>query len=277
VAAGAPLWSSSASYLPTTPAERQLARLVGTQSVGFGDNGCFGHQLGIVPDDNVALGVRELADYDPLIPKTFTESWRDATGDDTAPATFPGVPFSVVCPAVTSVATARQFGVAYVVEPAAKPGPPGTTRVGRVGAEDLYRVPGAGPATLVPLRAGDPAPAVAASGALVPVTYPGPASWRLETNATTASLLRLRLTAVPGWHATIDGRPLPLTQWAKVMLEARVPPGHHVIELRYWPDTFSVGLVCAAVAVSGLCAAGVAGGLARRRGWRYRWLRRDPR
>ena len=208
VAAGAPLWSSSPTYLPTTATERQLAHLVGNQSVGLGDNGCFGDQVGVVPDDNVALGVRELADYDPLVPKTFMESWRDATGDDTAPATFPGVPFSVVCPAVNSVAAARQFGVAYVIEPAGKPGPAGTQQVARLGAEDLYRVPGAGPATLVPVRPGETVPAVDATGSLVPVTYPGPSSWRVVTDSATTGLLRLRLTAVPGWHATIDGRPL---------------------------------------------------------------------
>jgi uncharacterized membrane protein YfhO len=33
------------------------------------------------------------------------------------------------------------------------------------------------------------------------------------------------------------------------MLQARIPPGRHVIELRYWPTAFSAGLVLALVAV----------------------------
>ena len=265
VAAGAPLWSSSATYLPTTPSERQLARVVGDQTVGLGDNGCFGHQLGIVPNLNVALGVRELADYEPLVPKTFTQAWRNATGYDTAPAVFPGVPFSVVCPAVTNVAVARQFGVAFVLEPGRHAGPSGTQFVAHIDGESLYRVPGAGPATLVAPGSGGTPPGTDAPGSVVPVTYPGPASWRMVTNAPAARLLRLRLTAVPGWHATIDGRPVAITRWSTVMLEVRVPPGHHVVEVHYWPVAFTAGIGLAAASATAIAALLLAGRMRRRR------------
>jgi len=63
-------------------------------------------------------------------------------------------------------------------------------------------------------------------------------------------LLRLRLTDVPGWRATIDGRPLTLRPWATgAMLEAQVPSGRHVIELHYWPPLFSAGLGLGAAVV----------------------------
>ena len=78
-------------------------------------------------------------------------------------------------------------------------------------------------------------------------------------------MVRLRLTDVPGWHATIDGRPLPLTTFAGVMLQARVPPGRHTIELHYWPATFTWGIVLAAMAAIGLVAALVIDALRRRR------------
>ena len=253
VAAGAPLWSSSPTYLPVTAPERQLAKTVGSQTVGLGENGCFGRQLGIVPDLNVALGVRELADYEPLVPKTFAQSWRDATGEDTSPAVFAGVPFSVLCPAVTTVAAARQFGVGFVLEPAGASGPRGAVYVRRIGVEDLYRIPGSGPATLVVLGAGGSSPPDDAPGAVVPVSRPDPASWRIVTDAPASRLLRIRLTAVPGWHATVDGRPVALEHWAKVMFQLRVPAGRHVVELHYWPGTFSAGLGVAAAAVVGLC------------------------
>ena len=65
---------------------------------------------------------------------------------------------------------------------------------------------------------------------------------RSPPTAPAPQVLRLHLTAVPGWHATIDGRPLRLDQFSGAMLQARIPAGRHTVELRYWPGTFSVGL-----------------------------------
>jgi uncharacterized membrane protein YfhO len=77
-------------------------------------------------------------------------------------------------------------------------------------------------------------------------------------------VLRLRLTDVPGWHATIDGRPLPLERYAGVMLQARLPAGRHVVELHYRPSAFDDGLVLAALAVVGLVVVPLAARLRRR-------------
>ncbi len=88
-----------------------------------------------------------------------------------------------------------------------------------------------------------------ADGSPVPVTYPDAASWKVATDATAPQILRLHLTDVPGWHASIDGKPLPLLRFNRVMLQARIPPGKHIIELHYWPETFTVGIVVAAVTV----------------------------
>jgi uncharacterized membrane protein YfhO len=68
-------------------------------------------------------------------------------------------------------------------------------------------------------------------------------------------VLRLHLSNVPGWHATIDGKPLSLEPLSGIMLQARIPPGRHVIQLHYWPTAFSVGLVVALV--SAIVLAGV--------------------
>jgi hypothetical protein len=79
----------------------------------------------------------------------------------------------------------------------------------------------------------------------------------------------LRLTAVPGWHASIDGRPLALRSWASgLMLEAKVGPGEHVLVVHYWPDAFTAGIVVGAGAAVGLAvtaSAGVVLGRRRRR------------
>jgi uncharacterized membrane protein YfhO len=87
------------------------------------------------------------------------------------------------------------------------------------------------------------------------VTHPDPASWKLVADADSPQVLRLRLTDVPGWHASIDGRPVPLKSFAGLMLQLEVPAGRHTVELHYLPATFTTGLVLAAGAVVGLAGA----------------------
>ena len=65
-------------------------------------------------------------------------------------------------------------------------------------------------------------------------------------------MLRLRLTDEPGWHATIDGKPLGLETFARVMLQAHIPAGHHTVEIYYWPEAFSAGIFLAVVSALGL-------------------------
>jgi hypothetical protein len=265
VSAGAPLWSSSPSYLAPTPAEAALTSAVGSSVVGFGTNTCFSSQLGIVPDLNVAFKVRELAAYEPLLPMEYGVSWRNTTGQPAAPVQTLLVPFTVFCPAVTTSTVARRYGVGFILEPARAARPSGTVFDRVVGGEDLYRVPGAGLATLTPARATGPLPGPDATGAVVPVTQRDPASLRLQTHANSPQVLRLRLTAAPGWHASIDGRPLTLHIYSGVMLQARIPSGRHVVELSYWPTAFTAGIVVAGTSAVGLGVALLVAWVHRRR------------
>jgi len=248
VSAGAPIWSSSPTYLTPTPAELTLQRAVGSSVVGFGQTACLPFSdIGILPNVNLVYGIHELAVYDPALPIAYFDSWTAATGKPG------GVPFfKSFCPGVTSATLARRYGVGFVLEPPRTAGPRGAVFDLKVGNEKLYRVPGAAAATVVPLTAVGDLPGPDAAGRSVDVSHPGPAEWRLSTDATVPSVLRLRLTDVPGWQATLDGRQLPLARFAGVMFQARVPAGHHVVELHYWPATFTVGLVLAGCAVVGL-------------------------
>ena len=74
----------------------------------------------------------------------------------------------------------------------------------------------------------------------------------MVTTASQPSVLRLRLTDVPGWHATVDGRAVPLARFAGVMLQADVPAGTHTVVLSYWPAAFTQGIVLAGIAGVGL-------------------------
>ena len=259
VTAGAPLLSSSPTFFARTPAEATLARAVGSSLVGFGTP-CSAPSLGILPNANVAYGVHELNVYDPIIPRTYFSSWRAATGEE---AEFY---FVIFCPAVKTATAARRFGVGFVLEPDGSPGPTGSVFDKEIGDhEALYRIPGAAPATLTSLAANGAFPSPDAPGRPVPVAHPKPSSWKLETDAATTQVLRLRLTDVPGWHGTIDGRALKLEPFSGVMLQAIVPPGHHTIELSYWPSAFTVGIGLATCSAVGLLVAAVATRVRRRR------------
>jgi hypothetical protein len=245
VVSGVPVWWSSSNGFTPTPAVVALKQAVGTAVVGEGTQGC--DSQAITSDVNAAFAVHQLTAYDPVIPRAYFLSWRALTGAMAGPAgNF------IYCPAVTTAALARLYGVGYILEPHGAPGPPGGVFDRTIGDEDLYRVPGAAAATLSPLTPGGGLPRSDAPGAPVAVSYPGPASWKLVTHSTRASVVRLRLTDLPGWHATVDGRALPLLPFSGVMMQARVPAGTHTIELHYWPETFTAGLVLAGASVVGL-------------------------
>jgi hypothetical protein len=251
VAAGAPIWTSTSTPFATTTAESALKRAVGSSVVGFGAPLCLlPPGLGIPQNAQDAYEVHELALYDPAIPRSYFSSWTALTG---RPGGFPKI--SIYCPGVTTVALARLYGVGFILEQAGTPGPKGSVFDTSMGGEDLYRIPGAAVATLTPVPTTGLPPAIDAVGTPVAVTHPDPASWRLVTDTARAQVLRLRLTDVPGWHASIDGRSVALHHFAGVMLELEVPPGHHTVVLNYWPDSFTVGIVLAVCALVGLLAA----------------------
>jgi hypothetical protein len=249
VSMAAPEWSASSTFPPSTAAVVALQRAVGTATVGFGEKTTYNlcPDLGVPPESNVLYGIHEINIYDPVIPRSYFRSWLAATGNDG------GTPLlATFCPDVASATVARLFGVGYVLVPHGDSGPTGSVLVDSIGDEELYRIPGAAPATLTPVATDAPWPGTNARGNAVAVTHPTPATWRITTQATTPQVLRLRLTDVPGWHATIDGQPLALSRFSGVMLQARIPAGRHVIEASYWPSTFTLGLVLALISATGL-------------------------
>jgi hypothetical protein len=264
VASGAPLWSSAAHGASTTPPVASLVRTSGGATVGFGSITCYAgpglSALGILPNANILFGVHEFDFYDPILPTAYLDAWGQVS------PTLAAVPiYNSFCPRFTTAAEARRFGVGFVLEHGGDPGPAGAVSAGTVGDETLYRIPGATAATLVPWTGSGGLPPTDRVGTPVAVTHPNPASWRVVTRGSQPQVLRLRLTDEPGWHATLDGRPLALDRYAGVMLQARIPAGRHLVELHYWPDLFTVGLVVAGLALVTLAALLVGAALVRRR------------
>jgi hypothetical protein len=209
----------------------------------------YSKEVGIRPDANIGYGVHEFAVYDATLPDSYFTEWTTLSGK---PLPAPLRKVGVFCPQITTAAQARVFGVGFVLEARRARGPTGAVFDRMVGNERLFRIPGAAPATLVSTQA-SASRSIDAPGTPVAVTHPDASTWRLHIDSSEPALLRLRLTDVPGWHATIDGKPLALEPWAQAtMLEAKVPAGSHVVELHYWPDLFGVGIVVALVVLVGL-------------------------
>ena len=265
-----PIPSSSSTEYAATPAVVALQRAVGSSLVGLGavSNQSGGLGLGLFPNTNIPFGINEFAEYDPITPLSYFADWRPVNG--TSSGVAGDYEFT---PGISSATVARRYGISYVLEHHGAPGPVGGVFVSRVGDEDLYRIPGAATATLVPTTPSGRWPSTDAPGKAVDVEWPGPSEVRVVTNASSAQVLRLRVSSVPGWRATIDGRPLALTPYLSMMLQAHIPPGSHIIELHYWPKRFTEGIVIAACAVVGFVVVGI---VIRRRAIIAR-VKREPR
>jgi hypothetical protein len=184
-----------------------------------------------------------------MLPGEYYSAWSGATGQTAGDPDDSGF-----CPAVDSVAAARRYGVSYILEPHGSVGPPGTVFVRSVGGEELYQVPSAAEATLIAAPSAGGEPSDDAPGTPVAVHHADPNQWELRFTASRPEVLRLHLTASPGWSASMDGRSLPLSSYSGIMLEARVPAGPHVVKLVYWPKRFTLGLLCALLSALGLVA-----------------------
>ena len=243
--------SSSTPYKPTA-AVIALQRYVGSSLVGLGVNqkDFGGLGLGFAPDTNIAFGIHEFAEYDPIAPLSYFKVWGGFNGTASG---VPGV-YDFI-PGIPSATVARRYGVSYVLARAGVAGPSGSTFVAHLGSEDLYHIPGVATATLVPASASGAWPPIDARGTPVHVEWPSPSQIRIVTDSRSPQVLRLRVASFPGWKATIDGKTLPLATYLSMMLQAQIPPGSHVIELRYWPTRFSEGLVIAACTVLALLVA----------------------
>jgi hypothetical protein len=261
LSAGIPFWSVSRTYFPTNPGITELQHIVGTNLVGYG--GCRSlryltaskAEVGIRADANIGYQFHEFTVYDPILPAAYFRAWTAISGERT-PATSEQL--GIFCAQINTVAEARVFGVGYVLEPIGRFGPLGGVLVGGFGGEVLVSVPGSGEATTTPVPARGATLPTEAPGTPVPVTHPGPASWRVLVDSSTAAVLRLRLTNVPGWQATVDGKPVALHPWADgSMLELQVSPGQHVVELRYWPSAFSAGIAVGVAVATGLVVTGM--------------------
>ncbi len=178
LSAGVPFWSVSSGYFTPAPAITALQDSVGSALVGYGTCRPLEYltsnpgEVGIRPNANIGYGIHEFVIYDPILPRSYYQSWLAVSGVH-SPAAL--TTLGVFCARITTATQARVYGVNYVLEPAHHVGPTGSVYAGAIGRETLYRIPDSASATLVPPLAHGATLPTEAAGVPVAVTYSGPA------------------------------------------------------------------------------------------------------
>jgi hypothetical protein len=119
-------------------------------------------------------------------------------------------------------------------------GPPvehGLIEVARSGGEFLYRRPTARPYAF----AGEHA---------VPVNR-HPNTVRVRCSLPRAETLVVSESWMPGWRASLDGRPAPVLPYRGALLSVEIPAGEHEVLFAYEPTPYRVGRWISGIALLG--------------------------
>ncbi len=71
-------------------------------------------------------------------------------------------------------------------------------------------------------------------------------------------MLTLTDSYFPGWRASVDGKPIPVSATEQGLRYVEVRAGDHTVEFRYEPATYRVGLFVSLLALAGLLGFGAA-------------------
>ena len=244
---------------PVTPAVATLERIVGSNLLGLdgGNINCKGpppqkaghcgigdwEHDGLYPVTNLAYGITEFAMHDPIIPTSYFAAWPVP---DAAQTHVSGYLFA---PDIDSVALARRYGVRYVLALAGEPPPSGMRLVGDIKGQPLYLVPDSGRFSFVD--------SAETKARVVSATQPSDDRYVLKVKTPYAAVLTARITDFVGWHATADGRSVPVSRSSGDLLSVDVPSGTTNITLYYRPRAFVEGVLLGAVALGALAIAAV--------------------
>lgn len=241
IGAGSGINSSARAPLPSSAALTQLKQIAGDGLIGIdgGNATCNGAPLatcgfrawtgaGLYPEMNALLGVAELGVHDPVLPLAYEEGWPVP---DAGQHLDRYSDFNFFVPDVNTVALARTYGVDTVLVPPGIELPVGMVQVARLNGVTVLRVPGASRFSIVRGGANEPVTGVSEGGNRYSVDIPG----------VPATTLSARITAVPGWVATANGKRLPITRTANDLMQIAVPAGATTVNLRYLPASLVAG------------------------------------
>lgn len=215
---------------------------------------------------SVLFGLNEIQGYSPV---QLVPYWKLVRKVNPIPIFYNSATFQRAPPSLL-----RLFAVGWIIQPAGQAPLPGTSFATRQGTWRLYRVntpqpmasfvgrwritspqkaldqvvsPGFDPATEAILQA-RPTGATRATGPPRPpaatASYHqlGPAQAEVKVTSN-GGLVVVRIPYDRGWHATLDGRPVPVQPADYVMQAVAVPAGTHTIVLSYSDPSLKQGIV----------------------------------
>jgi len=200
---------------------------------------------GYLPESNIAYMISLFAARDPMLPKIYLTSWADALGVPVTalvPKEVTG-PDNVFSPTMLTPNLARLYGVRYLfvstyapdaLQLLARPLKPGLQLAAKAKGFELVRVVGAHRFSLE-----------GTTGTVDAIRWKGDNQVSVTVTAADSGRLIARITALPGWHATVDGVRATTTTVDKIMLGVPVVRGTSTVTLTYWPATFSLGIAAA--------------------------------
>jgi len=198
------------------------------------------------PDAAMVYGLYDVRGDSPVKLQRYDEVYADMAAGD--PVYFHPIQN-------WSSAWLDRLGVRWVMAAPGEEPPPGMDWKLAYSGPDarIYERPGALP--LVRLIGG-------AQGGRVRIVRRTPGVWTIAWETPHRGRLVVAETWDPGWHATLDGRPVAVEPLLGVLMGVLVGPGAGRVELRYHPDGFVPGMILSALGL----AAVVAGAVWRRAG-----------
>ncbi len=202
---------------------------------------------GFVPESNIAYGVNLFAARDPMLPKAYFDSWAHEASipeKELVPKEIVG-PDNIFIPTIADPALARFYGIRYLCVSTYFPGAlqvmkeplkAGLTLVAKGPGFEIIRVAGVHRFTLT-------------TGSVRSVRWQGNNQVTVDTYASKPGKLIARISALPGWHATVNGEPVHAKTTDDVFLTVAAPRGASTITLSYQPGSFYDGLMAAAVGI----------------------------
>ena len=279
IVAGVGINSYAPTSYPKTSAVLTLKRIVGTSLFGFdgastpctqtGTQPCGLRQwdgVGIYPEMNLGYGLTEFAMHDPVIPRAYFADYPVKNDDRNGHGT------NIFAPVVNSVRLARLYGIKYVIVQPPQPIPSGMRLVRTIVTDnthlEIVSVPGshrfsftskidtspvhngAGKQTITTTKGSPISQNI--GDKILRVTHPNNARYVLMVRTLQSKQLAIRITDVPGWHASADGHSLALHRAQGDLMSAIVPAGTRRIVLSYDPTLLQVGELFALVSLASM-------------------------
>ncbi|MCL5886347.1 MAG: YfhO family protein, partial [Actinobacteria bacterium] len=90
---------------------------------------------------------------------------------------------------------------------------------------------------------------ISTTGSVKAVHWQGDNQVTIDIHAYKPGELIAKISALPGWHATVNGKPVRVVTTGNIFLTVVIPKGASTVTLDYLPAAFSDGIIAAAVGI----------------------------